>query len=155
MKKTLILTCMLFGAAAMSQAEQALTLTTTFVSHAPDVESTYVTNVSVACTDSLRTGGTLAGASRNYVPDANIGNGGVLPTQTITLQNAVTLTDDFTLAIKATEPVTSGVNYQGAFFGLSEVELTGTVSTVAVPEPATATLTLLALAGLAARRRRK
>lgn len=40
-------------------------------------------------------------------------------------------------------------DWQGAF------QISGTIATAAVPEPTTATLSLLALAGLAARRRRK
>ncbi len=69
---------------------------------------------------------------------------------TITLENALELTGDFQLEITATENGASS----GCYFGLSGLSLTGTAP-VAIPEPATATLSLLALAGLAARRRRK
>lgn len=53
-----------------------------------------------------------------------------------------TLTGDMNVTIALTEDVTNGV-----FFGLQSISY--------IPEPATATLSLLALAGLAARRRRK
>ena len=53
-----------------------------------------------------------------------------------------TLRDDMNVTIALTEDVTNGV-----FFGLQSISY--------IPEPATATLSLLALAGLAVRRRRK
>ena len=43
----------------------------------------------------------------------------------------------------------------GADIKVTDVKLTATTSSAAVPEPTTATLSLLALAGLAARRRRR
>ncbi len=66
---------------------------------------------------------------------------------TITLTDALELTGDFQLVITATREAENG-----CFFGLKDLTLTGTTP---VPEPTTATLSLLALAGLAARRRRK
>ncbi len=61
--------------------------------------------------------------------------------------------ETFTLAINAVAD-SSG----GTYLGLSEMTLFGTLvtdgTTEAIPEPTTATLSLLALAGMAARRRK-
>ncbi len=63
-------------------------------------------------------------------------------------EDVIDLTDvsSFNMTLALTETLNSG-----AFVGLKGMELTGQL----VPEPTTATLSLLALAGLAARRRRK
>lgn len=66
------------------------------------------------------------------------------------------ITTNYTLAAGAIEEVSLKVQRTkaGALTGFAAVTA-GTLSYTVVPEPATATLSLLALAGLAARRRRK
>lgn len=71
----------------------------------------------------------------------------------------ITLTDSLTIAAKDSmtfsimvEQGAAGNNGRGSFLGLNTVTFNGTMP---VPEPTTATLSLLAIAGLAARRRRK
>ena len=78
------------------------------------------------------------------------GNGKDATPFNITLTGtAIDLTDvsSFNMELKLTETLQSGT-----FAGLKTMGFTGTQS---IPEPTTATLSLLALAGLAARRRRK
>ena len=71
----------------------------------------------------------------------------------------ITLTDSLTIAAKDSmtfsimvEQGAVGNNGRGSYLGLNTVTFNGTMP---VPEPTTATLSLLALAGLAARRRRR
>ena len=58
-------------------------------------------------------------------------------------------------SLDITFEVAKGTSNPGCFLGLKSISAAGTVSAPAVPEPTTATLSLLALAGLAARRCRK
>ena len=66
---------------------------------------------------------------------------------------AMTPTLSWTDAVLGTTQTETGASYNGNMNG--DAALTYAVNTVMIPEPATATLSLLALAGLAARRRRK
>ena len=74
---------------------------------------------------------------------ANPGNGVV----TFNLETDIELAVNESIAISF--DVVKGTSNPGCFLGLKSI------SAAMVPEPATATLSLLALAGLAARRRRK
>ena len=73
---------------------------------------------------------------------------------TLTLDTPIVIAakDDLVFSI-VVERGAEGTNGRGSFVGLSSVAFSG--STPVIPEPTTATLSLLALAGLAARRRRK
>lgn len=80
------------------------------------------------------------------------GNGTASPTNgvvTFTLDTAVELAANESIALGF--DVAKGTSNDGCFLGLKSISATG----VTIPEPTTATLSLLALAGLAARRRRK
>lgn len=68
---------------------------------------------------------------------------------TFTFDSAVELAANESIAIGL--DVAKGTTNPGCFLGLKSISATG----VTIPEPTTATLSLLALAGLAARRRRK
>ena len=73
---------------------------------------------------------------------------------TLTLDTPIVIAakDDLEFSI-VVERGEAGTNGRGSFVGLSSVAFNG--STPLIPEPTTATLSLLALAGLAARRRRR
>ena len=73
---------------------------------------------------------------------------------TLTLDTPIVIAakDDLEFSI-VVERGAAGTNGRGSFVGLSSVAFNG--STPLIPEPTTATLSLLALAGLATRRRRK
>ena len=92
---------------------------------------------------------TIATDTNLYIA-GNSTNGGTL---TIDLTDSLTIAakDNMTFSIEVAQGA-EGNNSRGAFLGLDTVSFIGTMS---VPEPTTATLSLLALAGLAARRRRK
>lgn len=84
------------------------------------------------------------------------GNGTANPTNgvvTFTLGTAVELAANESIAIGL--DVAKGTDNPGCFLGLKSISATGTSFGETIPEPTTATLSLLALAGLAARRRRK
>ncbi len=92
-------------------------------------------------------------------PDADKDSGGGTPTadvSTMSFADAVSIAADETFTL-ASNAVAAGTG--GTYLGLSEMAVSGTVvtegTTGAIPEPTTATLSLLALAGLVARRRRK
>lgn len=89
-------------------------------------------------------------------------------TVTTVASNGETIFDETDLSISAnfaegtlltgiSSPIPTDLLAEGSYWSLPTVAFTGTSlgSTSAVPEPTTATLSLLALAGLAARRRRK
>ena len=98
----------------------------------------------------LTLSGDLTGV-KNYTTEGSNSAAGSLATVALTLDNAVeigageSITFDLTVA---------RVTQLGTFIGLNSATLK-TTTTVQIPEPATATLSLLALAGLAVRRRRK
>ncbi len=89
--------------------------------------------------NSLTTGNWTISGNNSSTPD----NGVV----TFNLESAITL--DASEDVTFTFDVVKGNSNPGCFLGLK------TISAVSVPEPTTATLSLLALAGLVARRRRK
>ena len=62
--------------------------------------------------------------------------------------------ESITIFLTVRAPHEASANYTNLFVGIKDFELSGSY-TKTVPEPTTATLSLLALAGLAARRRRK
>lgn len=82
--------------------------------------------------------------------------GGATTTTPLTLTLATPITinakDDMIFSVVVNQGA-EGNNGRGSFVGLSSVAFSGSIPVV--PEPTTATLSLLALAGLAARRRRK
>ena len=83
------------------------------------------------------------------------GNGTANPTNgvvTFTLDTAVELAANESIALGF--DVAKGDSNAGCFLGLKSISATGTTISESVPEPTTATLSLLALAALAARRRR-
>lgn len=95
------------------------------------------------------TDGTTASQLGTFVSTLTPGNGkGSTPFAVTLAGDSIDLTNvsSFDMELKLTETLGSGT-----FAGLSSMGFTGTP---VVPEPTTATLSLLALAGLAARRRR-
>lgn len=76
-------------------------------------------------------------------------DGSRVATANIAMDNGITLTTGTSYNLKI--HVESGDAQQGMFVGIGNITMNGQV----VPEPTTATLSLLALCGLAARRRRK
>lgn len=96
----------------------------------------------LTCGDvTLNTGNLTIGGNTTNTP-----TNGVI---TFTLDTAVELAANESIAIGL--DVAKGTTNPGCFLGLKSISATG----VTIPEPTTATLSLLALAGLAARRRRK
>lgn len=81
----------------------------------------------------------------------SLGANSAAGTATITLTDSISLTNDETLTLRIAR--TSGSTSVQGYLAVTGGSVT--YSSVLVPEPTTATLSLLALAGLAARRRRK
>ena len=71
----------------------------------------------------------------------------------ITLSSALEIAAGESVKFSLTVGTAEGITNAGSFVGLKGVTFNGT--TALIPEPTTATLSLLALAGLAARRRRR
>ncbi len=100
----------------------------------------------LTCGDvTLNTGNLTIGGNTTNTPT----NGVV----TFTLDTAVELAANESIALGL--DVAKGTSNPGCFLGLKSISASGTTIGETIPEPTTATLSLLALAGLAARRRRK
>lgn len=96
----------------------------------------------------ITAGETEIATDKNLYIAGDSSNGASL---TLDLENAITIAAKGSLDLKImVEKGAEGNNGTGSYVGLNTVTFSGTV-----PEPTTATLSLLALAGLAARRRRK
>lgn len=99
----------------------------------------------------------IANKENLYIVGSDQANGGNSEgTLTLNLANSLTIASKGSLEFSITVnqgafPSTGGGNGRGSFIGLSGM----TFTSQPIPEPTTATLSLLALAGLAARRRRK
>lgn len=115
----------------------------------------------------FRADGDVQGNNRNFLFTVSAGDTEIAKDTNLYIEGGsnngksltITLTDSLTIAAKDSmtfsimvEQGAEGNNGRGSFLGLNTVTFNGTMP---VPEPTTATLSLLALAGLAARRRRK
>lgn len=116
----------------------------------------------------VNAGGTTIASEKNlYIVGSDQG-GNSTGTLTLNLADSLTIASgesmEFSVTVNQGTQVSQangGGTGRGSFVGMSGMSFSGeivapvTPDTPAVPEPATATLSLLALAGLAARRRRK
>ena len=120
-----------------------LTLTT-----ATDTLVSYIDQSITTTTGRTSGNATYKGAA--YNTDGSINDETKLGTATFTLPDSVMLTagTEYKLTIA---DIAKNDNGQGTYVGIGNIAMSGQV----IPEPTTATLSLLALAGLAARRRRK